>query len=48
MTLGRLEEILDELQEDAARDYSPETLRRVLDVLNEVRRRVGLDLRGDE
>lgn len=45
MTLGRIEEILDEVQGEAEMDYRPETFRYVLDTLNEVRYRLGLDRR---
>lgn len=44
MTLGRVEEVLDEVAEDAERDYSPATLRYVLETLNEVRRKLGIDV----
>lgn len=48
VTLGRVEEILDEVEADARRDYRPETLRYVIEALDEVRRRLGLDLSEDE
>jgi len=48
MTLGRVEEVLDEVQEDAESDYSPDTLRYIVEVLNEVRTRLGLDARKDD
>ena len=48
MTLGRVEEVLDEVQEDVARDYRPETMRYIVEVLNEVRIRLGLDARKDD
>jgi len=48
VTLGRVEEILDEVEADARRDYRPETLKYILDTLNEVRRRLGLDLRNED
>lgn len=44
MTLGRVEEILDEVEADARRDYRPETLRYVLEALNRVRNELGLDV----
>jgi hypothetical protein len=48
MTLGRVEEVLDEVEADARRDYTPETLRYVLETLNEIRSRLGLDQSEDE
>lgn len=48
MTLGRLAEVLDEMQEDAERDFRPETLKYVIETLNEIRRRSGLDTRDAE
>ena len=48
MTLGRIAEVLDELEEDARYDYSPETFRYVRETLNEVRKRLGLDTSEDE
>lgn len=48
MTLGRVEEVLDEVESDARRDYRPETLRYVVKTLDEVRRRLGLDPSEDE
>ena len=49
MTLGRLEEILDEIEADARRDYQPETLKYVIETLDAVRRQLDLDLseKGD-
>ena len=49
--LGRQElmaEILDEIEADARRDYRPETLKYVIETLDEVRRQLGLDLSEDE
>jgi hypothetical protein len=43
MTLGRVEEVLDEVETDARRDFRPETLRYVIETLDEIRRRLGLD-----
>jgi len=43
MTLGRLEEILDEMEDEARRDFRPETFKYVLETIDEIRRRVGLD-----
>lgn len=48
MTLGRMEEILDEVQADARHDYVPETFRYIVDTLNEVRVRLGLDRRESD
>lgn len=48
MTLGRVEEVLDEVQEGAASDYRPETMKYIVEVLNEVRTRLGLDARKDD
>lgn len=48
MTLGRVEEVLDEVQEDVASDYRPETMKYIVEVLNEVRIRLGLDARKDD
>ena len=44
MTLGRVEEVLDEVEADAERDFSPETRRYIVETLNEIRRRLGLDV----
>lgn len=43
MTLGRIAEVLDEIEADAERDFTPNTLRYIRDTLDEVRRRLGLD-----
>ena len=43
MTLGRVEEVLDEVEDDVERDYSPETRRYIVEVLDDIRRRLGLD-----
>lgn len=48
MTLGRIEEVLDEVQGEAEMDYRPETFRYVLEALNEVRTRLQLDTRGED
>ena len=42
MTLGRIEEVLDEVEEDAVRDFKPETFRYIKETLDEIRRRLGL------
>lgn len=43
MTLGRVEEVLDEVEADARRDFRPETLKYVIETLDAVRRQLGLD-----
>lgn len=48
MTLGRVEEVLDEVEADARHDYTPETLRYVREALNRVRVALGLDVRLEE
>jgi hypothetical protein len=48
MTLGRLEEVLDEVQAEAKLDYRPETFRYILEALNAVRERLLLDTRGED
>ena len=48
MTLGRVEEVLDEVQEDASLDYRPETYRYIVETLNEVRTRLKLDTRDED
>jgi hypothetical protein len=48
MTLGRVEEVLDEVESDARHDFRPETLKYVIETLDEIRRRLGLDLSEDE
>jgi hypothetical protein len=47
MTLGRVEEVLGEVEADARRDFRPETLKYVVETLDEVRRRLGLDTSED-
>jgi hypothetical protein len=42
MTLGRVEEVLYEVEADALRDYRPETFKYVLETLNEIRQRLEL------
>lgn len=42
MTLGRVEEVLDEMEAEAERDYTPQTLRYIVETLDEIRRRLGL------
>lgn len=44
MTLGRVEEVLNEVEADTERDYRPETFKYVRETLNEIRRRLGLDV----
>jgi hypothetical protein len=48
MTLGRVEEVLDEVQEEATRDFTPETFRYIRETLNRVRVALGLDPRLEE
>lgn len=48
MTLGRLEEVLDEMDAEAKLDFRPETFKYIHEALNEVRRRLGLDLRNED
>jgi hypothetical protein len=48
MTLGKVEEVLDEIETDVRRDYRPETLKYVLETLNRVRHELGLPLRLEE
>lgn len=48
MTLGRVEEVLDEMEAEARLDFKPETLRYVLETIDEIRRRLGLDPSEDE
>jgi len=43
MTLGRIEEVLDEVETEARADFSSETLRYVVETLDTIRRRLGLD-----
>ena len=47
MTLSRVEEVLDEVEADARFDFRPETLRYVIETLDEIRRRLGLDMSED-
>lgn len=42
MTLGRVEEVLDEMEVEAAADFKPETFRYVKETLDEIRRRLGI------
>lgn len=44
MTLGRIEEVLDEVEAEAKLDYTPETFKYVREALNRVRVELGLDL----
>ena len=43
MTLGRVEEVLNEVEEDTARDFSAGTHRYIIETLDDIRRRLGLD-----
>lgn len=43
MTLGKVEEVLYEVEADALRDYKPETFKYVLETLNTIRERLGLE-----
>jgi len=43
MTLGRVEEVLNEVEADAKFDYTPETFRYVREALNRVRVALRLD-----
>ena len=43
MTLGKIKEVLDEVETAAYFDYTPETRRYVIETIDDIRRRLGLD-----
>jgi len=48
MTLGKIEEILDEIEFNARKDYKPETFKYILEVLNNIREELNLDKSNKE
>ncbi len=46
MTLGRVEEVLNEVEADLRYSHTPETFRYVVEALDTVRRELGLDTSG--